>query len=293
MVIIGLLENILHNLEPYMDIIYLIITIFIAFTAFSLILKVIQRQLLKKVKRKTQVANVVGFFGVLKFIFVVILIIIVVIAFYGDRGDIGFIAGLLTIAIGMSLQKPITSVFAWLILITRKPISIGDRISISNIKGDVTDITLNHIYLEEVGGTIDGEEKSNRTVILPTLIIFEQEIINYTEKDDYILDEVTMAITYESDLEKTEKIMNNAVSEVMKSYWQKFPKKISKKSHIRLKCKDSGIDVTVRYYTIATNRNAISTDITREILSRIKKSDDVEIAYPHTQVLLPENKQSK
>ena len=77
-----------------------------------------------------------------------------------EIGDVGFIAGLLTIAVGMALQKPISSVFAWLIIVTRRPFSIGDRVVISNIRGDVVDISLTHIYLEEVGGTIDGEEKS-------------------------------------------------------------------------------------------------------------------------------------
>jgi len=49
--------------------------------------------------------------------------------------------------------------------------------------------------------------------------------------------------------------------------------------------KDSGVDVTVRYNTLADRRNEISTDITREILQRIDKSKDVEIAYPHTEVI--------
>lgn len=286
----AIFESLLKNLEPYMEIIYFMLTIIIAFTIFSIILKIIKIHLLKKIKKKRQVANVVGFFGLLKFLFVIFLLIIIFIAYYGDWGDIGFIAGLLTIALGMALQKPITSVFAWLIIITRKPFNIGDRVTISNIKGDITDISLTHIYLEEVGGTIDGEEKSNRTIILPTSIIFEQEAINYTEKDDYILDEVTIAITYESNLDKAEEIMNNAVSKIMKPFWEKFPKKIPQESHIRLRCKDSGIDVTVRYHTLATNRNAIATDIIRESLRQIRKSDDVEIAYPHTQVLLPKNK---
>lgn len=280
-------------LEPYMDIFELIFFIVFAFLLFSLILGIFKRHLLKQVRRKKQISNIVGFFGLLKFLFAIFLLIIIVIAYYGDWGDIGFIAGLLTIALGMSLQKPITSVFAWIIIITRKPFSIGDRVTISNIKGDITDISLTHIYLEEVGGTIDGEEKSNRTVILPTSIIFEQEAINYTEKDDYILDEVTIAITYESSLEQAENIMKNAVKKIMKYHWEKFPKKIPQEPHTRLKCKDSGIDVTVRYYTIATTRNAITTDIIRESLSQIRKSDDVDIAYPHTQVLLPDNKKIK
>jgi small-conductance mechanosensitive channel len=193
----------------------------------------------------------------------------------------------------MALQKPISSVFAWLIIVTRRPFSIGDRIVLSNITGDVFDITLTHIYLEEVGGTILGEEKSNRRVILPTSVIFDQEVINYNDKDEYILDEVTISITYESNLDKAEKIMNQSVGKIMTPLWETFQKRIPLESHTRLKYKDSGIDVIVRYYSIVTKRNAISTDIIREILRQISKTNDVEIAYPHTQVLLPENKKVK
>ena len=224
-----------------------------------------------------------------RFIFAILLVIVVVIGYYGDLGDIGFIAGLLTVALGMALQKPITNVFAWLVILTRKPFSIGDRVTISGIKGDIIDINSTYIHLEEVGGTIDGEEKSNRSVILPTSIIFEQEVINYTEKDDYILDEVTVTITYESNLEKAEDLIKNSVNKIMKTYWENFPKNVLQEPRIRLKFKDSVIDVTVRYCTLANERNKISTDITREIFKNIKKTEEVEIAYPHTKVLLHKN----
>jgi len=268
----------------------LVLVIIIVFLMFSIILRILKRQLLKKVKRKKQISHIIAFFGIIKIIFVILLAIIIVVAYYGNWGDVGFIAGLLTVALGMALQKPIGSIFAWLIIVTRRPFNIGDRIVISNIRGDVVDISMFHISLDEVGGTIEGEEKSNRSVIFPTSIIFDQEVINYNEKDEYILDEVTISITYESNLEKAEKIMNQAVGLIMVPYWKSFQKRIPLESHTRLKCKDSGIDVTVRYYSLVTKRNSISTDIIREILKQISKTEDVEIAYPHTQVLLPENK---
>jgi len=287
------IEDLLTYIEPYLDTIYFLIVVVFVFVIFSIILKIIKSMLLKKVTRKKQVSNVITFLSLLKFLFAFFLVIIIIFAYFESWGDIGFVAGLLTVALGMALQKPITGVFAWLIIISRKQFSIGDRVIISNIKGDITNITLTHIHLEEVGGTIEGEEKSNRTVILPTSIIFEKEIINYNEKDDIILDEVTVAITYESNLEKAEKIMKAAVKKIMIPHWEFFIKKRLIGSHIRLKTKDSGIDITVRYHTIATKRNAIATDIIREILKEIRKTDDVEIAYPHTQVLLPENRHVK
>ena len=287
------IEDMILTIEPYFDTIYFVIAIIFVFIIFSIILRIIKKILLKKITRKKQVSNVITFISLLKFLFAFFLIIIVIFAYYGSWGDIGFVAGLLTVALGMALQKPITGVFAWLIIVSKKQFSIGDRVIISNIKGDITNISLTHIHLEEVGGTIDGEEKSNRTVILPTSIIFEQEIIDYNKKDDYILDEVTIAITYESNLDKAEKIMNSSVGKIMAPYWEMFQKRIPLESHTRLKCKDSGIDVTVRYYSLVTKRNSISTDIIREILSEIRKTKDVDIAYPHTQVILPEDKKIK
>jgi len=281
-------SSIYQNLQPYTNIITLIVIIIIAILVFSLILKLIKRSLLKRIKSKKQISNVSTFIDLLKFMFVIFLVIIVFSSYYGRWSDFGFIAGLLTVALGWALQKPISGVVAWLILTIKRPIHIGDRVVISDIKGDITNITLTHIFLDEVGGTITGEEKSGRTVMLPTSIIFEEEIINYTLRDDYILDEVTTAVTYESNLEKAEEIMIKAVEKIMKPFLDDFPKRISKEAHNRLVFKDSGIDVTVRYFTIATIRNQIATDIRREIFNKIRNTKDVEIAYPHTEVLFRE-----
>ncbi len=282
--------DIIQYIEPYENIIFLVVIILISYVIFSIILKILKRHLLKKIQRKKQISNIMLFLDLLKFLFATFLIIIILSVYYGSWGELGFIVGLLTVALGWALQKPISGVVAWLIIISRRPFKIGDRVIISNRKGDITNITLTHIFLDEVGGTIDGEENSGRTIMIPTSVIFEQEVINYTERDDYILDEVITTITYESTLEKAEKIICDSVNKIMKPYWEKFPKKISQEPHIRLKFMESGINVTVRYYSLATNRNAILTEIVREIFKNIKASNDVEIAYPHTEVLFREKK---
>jgi small-conductance mechanosensitive channel len=282
------ISNILSLFDPYVDVIRLFIIVLISFIVFILILKLIKRRLLKNIRRKKQKSNVILFLDLLKYIFVFFLIIIIFSAYYNKWGELGFIAGLLTVALGWALQKPISGIVAWLIIVTRRPFFIGDRIIISGIKGDISNLTLTHIYLDEVGGTILGEEKSRRTIMVPNSIIFEEEVVNYTHADNYILDEVTTAITYESKLEKAEKIILKSVEKIMKPLWEKFPKRIEKKPHTRLKFKDSGIDVTVRYNSIAKERNKISTNITREIFNSIRKNKDVEIAYPHTEVVFRE-----
>jgi small-conductance mechanosensitive channel len=282
------ISNIFQIFDPYTDIIRLLIIALVSFIIFIIILKIAKQRLLKNIRRKKQKSNVILFLDLLKYIFAFFLIIIIFSAYYNKWGELGFIAGLLTVALGWALQKPISGVVAWLIIVTRRPFFIGDRIIISGIKGDISNLTLTHIYLDEVGGTILGEEKSRRTIMVPNSIIFEEEVVNYTHADNYILDEVTTAITYESNLEKAENIILKSVEKIIRPLWEKFPKRIKKKPHTILKFKDSGIDVTVRYNSIANKRNKISTDITREIFNRIRKSDSVEIAYPHREVIIRE-----
>ena len=221
-------DIIIKELEPYSYLIYQILTIVISIVIFIVILKYVKKRLLKKVKTKKQITNVSVFIDLLKFLFVFFIIIIFLFTYYGNFSDLGFIAGLFSVALGLALQKPISSVVAWLILTTRRPFDIGDRILISNMKGDITDITLTHIFLEEVGGTTEGEEKSRRIIMIPTSSIFEKEIINYTHQDEYILDEILISITYESNLDSAENLAIASVDKIMKTYWINFPQNIEK-----------------------------------------------------------------
>lgn len=278
-------SNILEGIEEHIKIIRFLITLIITIIIFTLILKYVKKYLLKLVKTKRQLSNVLVFLNLLKYLFILLLIIIIVLSYYGNWSELSFIVGLLTVALGLALQKPISSVVAWLIIVIRRPFHIGDRISIDDIKGDVSNFSLTHFFLDEVAGTIDGEESSGRIVMIPNSYLFEKEIINYTYQDEYILDEVITTITYESNLEKAEKIIENAVKKIMKPYWAEITKPFSKKSYIRLLFQDSGIDVIARYITIATERGEIETKIIREIFNQIKNINDIEIAYPHTEII--------
>lgn len=274
--------------KEVIDIIWLIVISIIAFAIFFTIYKLIKLALLRKAKTKKQKSNVMTFLNLIKYLFVIIFILVLISSRFGTWTEFGLVVGLLTVALGFALQKPLTSMVAWIILVIRKPFVIGDRIVVGNIKGDVTDITITYMSLEEIGGTIDGEEKSGRIITLPNSLLFEKEIINYTAQHDYIVDEVKTAVTYESDLKKAEKIILKAVEKIMTPFWESFPKRIPKEPHIRLRFMESGIDVTVRYHVLATKRNEISTNITREIFNKIKKTKDAEIAYPHTEVVFRE-----
>lgn len=266
----------LYGIAP---IIRTIIILIILIVIFNIILISIKRKLLKRARTKKQISNIEIFSRIFKYIFLLILIISAIFSYAGSWTGLGLAVGLMSAALGWALQKPITGIAAWIMVVTRRPFEIGDRVIIGTVRGDVTDISLTHIYIQEIGGIVAGEENSGRIIMVPNSTLFEQNIINYTSIDEYVLDQVVVTVTYESNLDKAIEI----VLESAKKYRKEFD--IKKEPYVRTYFQPSGISVHVRYFSPAKRLQEISSDITKEIFERIMKTKDVEIAYPHTEVV--------
>lgn len=259
----------------------LMIALLILIAVYIVITTAIRKILMVRARTEKQKENVKVFINVWRYFFFFIVILVIIFTSTGSLTALGISAGLLTAALGWALQRPITGIAGWIMVVVRKPFQVGDIIILGDKKGIVDDITLTHINIKEIGGTTGGEDKSGRIIMIPNSKLFEQDVINYTLQDEYILDEVTTTITYESNLAVAEKICKDAALKITAD----FIKYAQKKPFIRLAFQPSGIDVKVRYYTIAKKRQRISTEVTREIFNNIRKNRKVEIAYPHTEIL--------
>jgi len=273
--------SLINGFEKYIPLIRTILIVIIIFIIISLIISLIKKGLLKKVKSRKQKSNVVIFSKILKITLLIGLILIAFSSYYQSWTGLAVWAGLFSAALGWALQRPITGIAAWVMVVTKRPFEIGDRILIGNTIGDVSEISLTHIYLREVGGTIASEESSGRVILIPNSILFEQKIINYTMQDDFILDEVITLVTYESDLEKSKEICLKAGLNFLD------PEMRDKKElpYIRVFQQDSGIHVKVRYNVRPSKRIETLSNIHNEIITNINKTQDVNIAYPHIQVV--------
>lgn len=263
-----------------------IIVVIITFAIFSFIISFVKKNLLKRAKTKRQISNVEIFSKVLNYFVLLLLILFAIFSYAGSWTGLGLTVGLLSAALGWALQKPITGIAAWIMVIVRRPFEIGDRIIIGDVKGDVSTITLTHIYIKEIGGIVSGEESSGRVIMVPNSILFEQNIINYTKKDDFVLDQVAVSITYESNIDKAVKIVLESAEKLTKEFADQVPEK----PYVRTYFQPSGMDVRVRYYSPAKRLQEFSSNITKEIFDRIMKEKDVEIAYPHTEVVFRKKK---
>jgi small-conductance mechanosensitive channel len=269
------------DLDLVFKILRTIIIVLVLYFFLNWLLRLTERRLLKDAKTKTEKSNIKIFFQVSRYVLILLIVIFAILSYTGSLAGIGVTAGLLSAALGWALQRPITGMAAWLMVVIKRPFEIGDRVIIGQVKGDVVDITLTHIHIGEIGGTIASEETSGRVILIPNAKLFEQDIVNYTKEDELILDQVKFTITFESDINKAQKIAKEAAEEVIKNYLEK-----TKEPYTRTQFQASGIDVVIRYFIPAPKREEASSIITQKIFLKINEAEDVEFAYPHTEVLL-------
>jgi len=258
-----------------------IVTVIAAIVIFNITVSLIKKALLKKAKSKRQISNIKIFSKVLTLIFAVVIGLLAIFSYAGSWSGLGLSLGLFSAALGWALQKPITGIAAWIMIVIRRPFEIGDRVIIGSVRGDVVNISLTHIYLKEIGGIVAGEENSGRIVLVPNAILFEQNIINYTLDNDYILGEVIATVTYESDLDEAIKIAEKAAEKVTKEIVEKF----NRKPYTRTYFQASGINVNLRFLTESRRLQETTSDVTQEFFKQIKASKNVHIAYPHTEIV--------
>jgi small-conductance mechanosensitive channel len=261
------------------------LTLLAIFIAYKIVTRAVRGYLEAHAQKPENVQN---FLLIWRYAWLGAAVVFALVSFSGSLTSLGISAAFLGMVLGWSLQAPVTGVAAWLMILLKRPFKIGDRIIVSGIIGDVTDITLTHVHLNQVGGTIGGEEKSGRGVLIPNATLFQQVIHNYTFESTHILDEVPVLITFESDLDEATRILLEAAAEVTKD----IIKETGEDPFIRAEIADSGLRVRLRYQTVAVDRQRISSEISCIVFREFSRSDSVEFAYPHTETIFRPKEQA-
>ncbi|WP_321431197.1 mechanosensitive ion channel family protein [uncultured Methanolobus sp.] len=277
----AVLQDILDNVDQWADSLINVFVVLFILLLINVFFTILRTNLMKKAKTKKQRSNIRIFGQFSRYTLSLLVIILAILTTSGAWSSFGVFLGLLSAAIGFALQQPITGVAAWIMIVTKRPFDIGDRIIIGDVKGDVVDFNLTHVHVMEIGGLISDEENSGRTIMVPNWMLFEKNIINYTSNNDFVLHSVTVNVTYESNLDRAIEIADFSARKFLAGTISTSPG-VPK---VRVDFQASGIDVQVKYFSPARQLHEYSSKITKEIFDRVNDADDVEIAYPHTEVV--------
>jgi small-conductance mechanosensitive channel len=207
-------------------------------------------------------------------------------------GSVATFLGLISAGIAIALKDPLVNMVAWFFILIRKPFSVGDRIQIGKISGDVIDIRLFQFSVNEIGNWVDADQSTGRIVHIPNGIVFIEPQANYTAGFDYIWSEMPVLLTFESNWKKAKIILSeildnhglslsNEAEKQIKEAAKKFLIFYTKLTPIvYTSVKDSGVMLTLRFMCNPRERRNVEEKIWEDILTKFAECDDIDFAYP-------------
>jgi small-conductance mechanosensitive channel len=200
--------------------------------------------------------------------------------------------GLLGAGIAIALQDPIKGVAGWLFILWRRPFTLGDRIQVGNMAGDVIDIRMFKFTLLEIGNWVDADQITGRIVDIPNGLVFTEKIANYSVGFDFIWNEIPVLITFESNWQKAKSILQETAEKHATHLTESAERHIKEASKrflmheyeiaptVYTSVKDSGVLLTIRYLIEPKDRRGSSEAIWEDILKRFAECSDIDFAYP-------------
>jgi small-conductance mechanosensitive channel len=211
-----------------------------------------------------------------------IAVAVALLSLFGQLESVGTALGAFSgLLLGWSLQAPVSGMAAWIMISLKRPFRVGDRVQLPSLGlvGDVVSFGPMYTVLNQVGSAVGSEEAVGRPILIPNAMLFSNVVINYTARQDaaFILDEVVVRVTYDTDWEEAEQILLTAAREVT----QDIIAQTHQEPYVRADMYDYGIYLRLRFMTQATDRPRISYEITKRVFQDFQRSAKVDFAIPY------------
>ena len=216
----------------------------------------------------------------------------------GALGELATFFGLAAAGIALALADVLKNIAGWIYLMLRRPYRMDDRIEVDGVAGDVIDIRVQRTTLLEIKNWVDADQSTGRIVHVPNGYVFNKQVFNFTEGFAYIWHEVPMLVTFESDPQVAEAILQSALDEVGGHTPEEAEQRIRRAAMsykirynhltptVYLTVKPGGIMLTGRLLVDARRRRAVDQQIWRLVLERLRHEPRVELTYPVSRVHL-------
>ena len=199
-------------------------------------------------------------------------------------------AGMVTAGLAFALQRVVTAFAGYLVILRGKTFTVGDRITMGGIRGDVIALSFLQTVIMEMGEPAQGDaadpvwvqarQYTGRIVRVTNAVIFDKPVYNYTREFPYIWEEMRIPVPFNADRKRAEKILLDTArkhtvkiaelgEEALRVLERRYVLKRSELDpQIYWRLTDNWIEMTVRFLVpdagIRTIKSAMSHDILDE-----------------------------
>lgn len=227
---------------------------------------------------------------------------------FDDPGNLAVVAGFISAGLAFALQKVITSIAAYFVILRGNIYRVGDRILMSGVRGDVLALGFTRTTIMEMGQPagerpddpkvwIKSRQFTGRIVTVTNDKIFDNPVFNYSRDFPYIWEELTVTIKYgEKKRRRAEEIIlesarRHAVDpdeigeeslETMKREFRVSKNDLIPRVYYRLN--DFWVELSVRFLSKERGSRGIKDKMSREILDAFE-AENIEFAFPTYEVV--------
>ncbi len=200
--------------------------------------------------------------------------------------------GLVSAGLAIALKDILASIAGWFYILARRPFEVGDRISIDDHAGDVIDQRLFRFSILEIGNWVGSDQSTGRVIHIPNSHAFTSTIANYTSGFNYIWNELSVLVTFESNWRKAKGIIGSIAMKHYSEIGRAAGKAIKRAARSQMivyskldpkvwtSVADSGVLLTLRYLCDPRKRRSTAEVLWEAILDEFGKTDDIDFAYP-------------
>lgn len=212
--------------------------------------------------------------------------------------------GLLSVGLALALRDLLNNLAGWVFLMIRKPFTLGDRIEVMGVKGDVIDKRMFSFTIVEVGNRVRAEQSTGRVIHIPNGKIFTEDLANYTSGFDFIWDEISVPLTFESSHEKARELLLDIVNKHARDLVPEAERQLRDASeYMMLKysiltptvytsVNENGVLLSARFLTHVRKSRGLEQSIWLDVLREFRKHDDIHFAYGTLRIYGPGGNES-
>jgi len=196
--------------------------------------------------------------------------------------------GLVSAGLAFALQRVVTSLAGYFVIIRSRVFTVGDRITMGGVRGDVISLGFLKTTLMEMGDPtagapgvwVRGRQYTGRLVTVTNDKIFEEPIFNSTREFPFIWDELMIPVTYTADRKRAEAILleaaEKATAELQKAA-EPYRDTMNETYHLELeelqprvfyRITDNWLELNLRFLVVDYKSRVTRDRIARDILDK-------------------------
>ena len=210
--------------------------------------------------------------------------------------------GLISAGLAFALQKAVTSIAGYFLILRGNIFSIGDRIVMGGVRGDVIGLGFLRTTILEMGQPsgdedpavpvwVDARQHTGRIVTVTNSAVFDDPVYNYSRELPFLWEELRVGIGYGADRPAAERILldvacrhsldraevgRDAIDRMRRHF---FVPGTDLEPAVYCRLTESWVELAVRFVVPTHGIREVKSTVTREVLDEFRAAG-IDIAYP-------------